>query len=172
MPAIRALIERSARELSVGYYTPEQIDASVRYVFGVDTQLVDDGTYYLIEAAGELAAAGGWSWRRTLFGGDQMKAGADPPLDPAVDAARIRAFFVHPAHARRGYGRQLFEHCRRAAEAAGFARLELLATLPGEPLYRALGFSELERLEGRLPNGATMPGVVMTRPTRRDVAAE
>lgn len=162
--AIQALIVQSARALSVGYYTPVQIEGAVRHVFGVDTQLVDDGTYYVVEIDGALAAAGGWSARRTLFGGDQMKAGEDARLDPAVDAARIRAFFVHPAFARRGLGRLLFEHCRAAARAAGFRALELLATLPGEPLYAALGFTVRERVTVPLPGGVDMPGAVMTRP--------
>src|SRR5262245_10112134 len=108
VPALRHLIEQSVRALSVGYYTPAQIESALRHVFGPDTQLIADQTYYVIVDDGALAAAGGWSRRRTLYGGDQMKAAEDPLLDPATESARIRAFFVHPAWARGGLGRQLF----------------------------------------------------------------
>src|SRR3712207_5085980 len=115
LPALRALIAASVRGLSAGYYTPEQAESALVHVFGPDTQLIADGTYYVAEADGALVAAGGWSRRRTLYGGDQTKAGADPLLDPATEPARIRAFFVHPAWARRGLGRALFAHCLAAA---------------------------------------------------------
>lgn len=163
VPAIRVLIVRSARELSIGFYTPEQIDAVVLHVFGVDTQLIIDRTYYVIESADGLAAAGGWSKRRTLFGGDQMKAGEDPLLDPAIDAARIRAFFVDPLWARRGLARSLYVVCARAASAAGFQRLELMATAPGEPVYARLGFQVLERVELVLPDSVPVAFTRMTR---------
>lgn len=166
IPALQALIDRSARALSVGFYTPEQIDAAVQYVFGVDTTLVADGTYFVIDApdgSSAPAAAGGWSRRRTLYGGDQMKDVDDPLLDPAVDAARIRAFFVDPAWARRGLGRMLYEACAAAARDAGFRRLELMATMPGEPLYRALGFEVEERVITGLPNGVDVPFARMSR---------
>lgn len=142
--ALTTLIERSARALSAGYYSPAQTEAVVRHVFGVDAQLVRDGTYFVIESDGLVAACGGWSRRRTLFGGDQFKAQADELLDPDHDAARIRAFFVHPDFARRGLGRTLLEASVAAARAEGFTALELVATLPGEPLYRAFGFEVLE----------------------------
>jgi GNAT superfamily N-acetyltransferase len=149
----------------VGYYTGPQIESALRYVFGPDTQLIADHTYYVIESAdGELIAAGGWSRRRTLYGGDQMKGAEDPLLEPGVEAARIRAFFVHPAWARRGLGRQLFERCAGDAARAGFRKLELMATRPGEPLYRALGFTPLEQIVARLPDGETLPVIHMTRP--------
>lgn len=163
VPALQALIEASARALSVGYYTPAQIEAAVAHVFGVDTQLVADRTYYLIEAPDGLAAAGGWSARRTLYGGDQHKAGEDPRLDPAVDAARIRAFFVHPTWARRGLARRLYDDCARAAWDAGFRRFELVSTSPGEPLYTALGFTVVERIVERLPGGVEVPFARMQR---------
>ena len=115
VPSLRALIETSARALSVGFYSPAQIEAAVRYVFGVDSQLIADGTYYVVDSADGPAAAGGWSRRRTLYGGDQMKGASDPLLDPATEAARIRAFFVHPVWARRGLGRLLYASCARAA---------------------------------------------------------
>lgn len=164
VPIIERLIERSVRELSVPYYDGTQIDSALRYMFGVDSQLVDDGTYHVIEVDGVLAAAGGWSRRRTLFGGDQWKHGADEPLDPAREPARIRAFFVDPSWSRRGFGRALFDACVRDARAAGFRRLELMATLPGEPLYRSLGFTADERVELGLPDGVRVPLVRMSRP--------
>jgi GNAT superfamily N-acetyltransferase len=166
LPAIEALIARSARELSAGYYTPAQVAALLRYVFGADTQLIRDGTYFVCEAdGGVLVAAGGWSRRSTLFGADRMKATEDPLLDPATEAARIRAFFVDPGWARRGLGRRLFDECRSAARSAGFRTLALVATLPGEPLYRALGFELTERFALRLPDGTEVPVAHMSRHT-------
>ena len=129
----------------------------------MDTQLLRDGTYFVIEADGGLAAAGGWSRRRTLYGGDQTKGTEDPPLDPAADPARIRAFFVDPAWARRGLGRRLFVACAAAATAAGFRSLELMATLPGVPFYEALGFAAVERTAAALPDGESLALVRMTR---------
>jgi GNAT superfamily N-acetyltransferase len=163
VPELQKLIEQSARILSVGYYTASQIEGSLRYVFGADTRLIADGTYYVVEAEARMVACGGWSRRRTLFGGDQMKQGEDPLLDPSTDAARIRAFFVHPEWARRGLGRLLIERSIEAALAAGFLRMELVATLPGEPLYRAAGFAETERFSLRLPDGVEFPVVRMSR---------
>jgi GNAT superfamily N-acetyltransferase len=151
------------RELSAGFYTPAQIEAALVAVFGVDTQLIMDGTYYVIDSPTGAAAAGGWSYRRTLYGGDQMKGVADPPLDAATEPARIRAFFVDPHWARRGLARELYDECARAARAAGFRSFELMATLPGEPLYSALGFSALERTTVPLGNGVELPLVRMTR---------
>jgi N-acetylglutamate synthase-like GNAT family acetyltransferase len=164
IPAIERLIERSVRELSVSYYDAAQIESALEFMFGVDSQLVEDGTYHVIEADGELVAAGGWSRRRTLFGGDQWKHGADEPLDPTREPARIRAFFVDPSWSRRGLGRALFDVCLRDAKAAGFRHLELMATMPGEPLYRALEFIADERIELALPDGVRVPLVKMSRP--------
>jgi GNAT superfamily N-acetyltransferase len=161
---LRELIDASVRGLSAGSYSADEIDASLVHVFGVDSRIIDDGTYYVIERGGELAAAGGWSARRTLYGGDQMKSEADPRLDPAVDAARIRAFFVHPSHARRGLARRLFLACRDQARAAGFRKLELAATLPGIPLYSALGFAARETIETPMPGGLVLRCVRMDRP--------
>ncbi len=164
LPRLHTLIEASVRALSTGYYTAAQIESALRYVFGPDTQLIEDGTYFVIEnEAGALVAAGGWSRRRTLYGGDQMKAAADPLLDPETAAARIRAFFVHPHWSRRGLARQLFERCAEDAMRAGFRSLELAATLPGEPLYRALGFAPITRTESPLPDGEVLPLVHMAR---------
>jgi GNAT superfamily N-acetyltransferase len=163
VPALRALIGESVRGLSVGYYTAAQVESALVHVFGPDTQLIADGTYYVVESAGALVAAGGWSRRRTLFGGDQMKSGEDSALDPSTEPARIRAFFVHPGWARRGLGRLLFETCLTAARAAGFREFTLAATLPGVPLYAALGFVERERFSASMPDGLDLPVVRMTR---------
>jgi predicted N-acetyltransferase YhbS len=164
IPVIERLIERSVRELSVQYYDGVQIGSALRFMFGVDSQLIEDGTYHVIEAGDVITAAGGWSRRRTLFGGDQWKHGADELLDPATEPARIRAFFVDPSWSRRGLGRRLFDACLHDARTSGFRRLELMATLPGEPLYRALGFFAEERLELELPDGVRVPLVRMSRP--------
>jgi GNAT superfamily N-acetyltransferase len=163
VPALQRLIEASVRGLSAGFYTPAQVDAALADVFGVDSQLIADGTYFVIDGATGPAAAGGWSRRGTLYGGDQAKGAEDPLLDSANDAARIRAFFVHPDYARRGLARQLYAECERAARTAGFRRFELMATLPGEPLYAALGFTVVERVEQSLANGVTVPFARMVR---------
>lgn len=167
VPALQQLIEASVRELSRDHYAGEQVDSALRHVFGVDTQLIADRTYHVVVVEdGALVAAGGWSRRRTLYGGDQMKEAEDPLLDPLSEAARIRAFFVHPEWSRKGLARRLFDCCAREAAEAGFQSLELMATLPGEPLYRALGFVEVERSETVLPNGVGLPLVRMTRALR------
>ncbi|MEO8621661.1 MAG: GNAT family N-acetyltransferase [bacterium] len=161
--ALQALIDTSVRALSVNFNTPEQIDSALQYVFGVDTQLIADGTYYVIESGGVLVAAGGWSRRRTLFGGDQHKSTDDPELDPTREPARIRAFFVHPAWTRRGFARRLFDECAAAARTHGFTSLELGSTLPGQPLYEALGFSAIESIEVPMPDGEVLPIIRMSR---------
>jgi len=163
VPALQALIAASVRGLSAQHYTLAQIEAALVSVFGVDTQLITDGTYYVIDSPSGPAAAGGWSFRRTLYGGAQMKGGVDPRLDPDAESARIRAFFVHPQWARRGLARQLYSACARAATEHGFRTFELMATLPGEPLYSALGFSALERTSITLGGGVELPLVRMTR---------
>lgn len=160
--ALRALIDVSVRQLSGGFYSDAQVESALRFVFGPDTNLIADGTYYVIEADG-LAAAGGWGRRRTLYGGDQTKRDDDPPLDPATEPARIRAFYVHPSFARQGLARRLYERCAADAATAGFRSLELMATLPGEPLYRALGFAVVEPTIATLPDGETLPLVRMSR---------
>lgn len=163
LPALRQLIDASVRELSRHIYTDAEIESGLRYVFGPDTALIADRTYFVLDDAGTLAAAGGWSRRRTLYGGDQAKSGPDPLLDPASEPARIRAFFVHPSYARRGLGRRLLEACAGFARSEGFRALELMATLPGIPLYRALGFEALEPSAPVLPDGVALRMVRMRR---------
>ncbi len=140
VPALEALIAASARALGVGYYTAEETEAAITYVFGVDSALVADGSYFVAEIDGVLAGCGGWSARRTLFGGDRFAAREDDRLDPAIDAARIRAFFVAPAYARRGVGAAMLDGCEAAARAAGFTTGALMATLPGVPFYAVHGY--------------------------------
>ena len=163
IPAIRALIDASVRGLGVGYYTQAEIEESLVSVFGVDSQLLSDRTYFVIECAGEIAASGGWSRRTTLYGGDQAKGAEDALLDPAVDAARIRAFYVSPTWARRGLARQLYRECEAAAVAAGFHRFQLGATLSGAPLYEALGFRAIERADYPMRFGLSLGIVRMER---------
>lgn len=173
VPALGELIVESVRSLSVGYLTEQQIEAELRYVISPDTQLIRDGTYYVAVAPdGSLAGAGGWSRRRLLHGGDQYRAVAaedphagDPHalLDPAVEPARIRAMFTSPRWARRGIARRIFERARAAAEAEGFRALILTATMPGVPLYSALGFTVAREYRDALPNGEDVPVAEMVR---------
>jgi GNAT superfamily N-acetyltransferase len=164
IPVLQALIERSGIELSVGFYTPEQADAVTREVFGVDTQLIRDGTYFAIEDAARIVACGGWSKRSTPYGGDQHKAAPDRLLDPATEPAKIRAFFVDPDMARRGLGSMLMRHCTAQALAAGFTSLELTATMPGVPLYLAHGFAHVHDLRLSLAGGqVTLPLALMRK---------
>jgi GNAT superfamily N-acetyltransferase len=164
IPAIRQLILDSVRGLSVSEYSSAQIESALTHIFGVDTQLVADGTYYVMLDGEVVVAAGGWSARQTLYGGDQHKGETDLTIDPATSPARIRAFFLHPAWARRGLARQIFAACEAAAAASRFRRFELMATLPGVPLYRALGFADLESVSVPLPGGFTLPCIRMDRP--------
>jgi GNAT superfamily N-acetyltransferase len=163
VPALSALIERSARALSVGFYTQQQTESVTREVFGVDSQLIADGTYFVIEADGVPVACGGWGKRSTSCGGDQAKSAPEWLLDPATEPARIRAFFVDPAWARRGLASMLMRHCAGQCAAAGFSALELVATLPGVPLYRALGFAEVDRFDLVLEQGVRVPVTRMRR---------
>lgn len=161
VPVLEVLIAASVRALSLAYYSSAQIESALVHVFGVDTQLIADGTYFVAELGEQIVGCGGWSKRRTLFGGDQMKTDDDNLLDPTSEPARIRAFFVHPDFARRGIGKQFIEVCEQAAIAAGFRRLELAATLPGEPMYLAVGYEVIERWEHRLADGTALPLVRM-----------
>jgi GNAT superfamily N-acetyltransferase len=145
--AIEELIAESARGLSREDYSGPQIEAALATVYGVDTDLILDGTYFVAEGGGALVGCGGWSRRRTLFGGDRYAARDSSELDPETEPARIRAFFVHPAHARKGIGRAILAACEGAARASGFRSLELMATLPGLKLYRACGYEAVGRVE-------------------------
>ena len=145
VPQLGELIQASARGISREHYSPEQIEGALKSAWGVDTQLIRDGTYFAVEREGELVACGGWSKRKTLFGGDAQQSREPELLDSARGACRIRAFFVHPQFARRGIGRMLLERCEAEAKREGFSRAELVATLPGSQLYRACGYEEIER---------------------------
>lgn len=167
VPAIEALIGASVRGLSAGVYSAQQIEAALDEVFGVDMQLIDDGTYFVIERSEVLAAAGGWSGRQRLFGkSESVHPGAEPLQHSAEVTARIRAFFVHPSFARQGLARRLYERCAREAREKGFQQFELMATLPGKPLYEALGFSELEQVALPLRDGNVLPLLRMGRAVR------
>lgn len=158
IPVLRRLIPESARALSAGYYTPQQIEGAIVHVFGVDTQLITDGTYFVAEIEGRIVGCGGWSKRKTLYGGDQMKpAVEDSVLDARREPARIRAMFVDPGWARRGIGRRIIETCEQEARDAGFSELELIATLPGEPLYKVMGYEVIGRFEIALPGDVMIP---------------
>ena len=167
VPALHALIEASVRGLQRNDYTAEQIDGALGTVLGLDTQLVADGTYFVAEAkagcAHVLAGCGGWSRRRTLFGSDHAAVRENEFLDPAMDAAKIRAFFIHPNFARRGIGTKILEACENAARQAGFTRYEMGATLTGVPLYLARGYQVVERIEVPLRNGEKLPVVRMAK---------
>ena len=162
-PAIETLIRISARVLQSSRYSEAQIEGAIASVFGVDRQLISDGTYFIAEHKQEIVGCGGWSRRKTLFGSDAMKTGLDTELDPKHDSARIRAFFIHPAWARRGIGREILQHCEKAIQLASFRSVELVATLTGVPFYRACNYSQGERFEVPLSNGLTLPVVRMVK---------
>ena len=164
--ALQVLIPLSVRKLQASYYTPLQMDAAVGTIFAVDRQLIRDGTYFVVEQDGQIIGCGGWSKRLAVCGGDHDRPEPDPEIDPRRDPARIRAFFVHPASARQGIGRSILHASEQAAIAAAFSKAELVATLAGEPLYAACGYSVVERYELEAPGGVTLPVVRMTRTLR------
>jgi GNAT superfamily N-acetyltransferase len=164
LPRLRALMTRAIEELQRSFLTPEQVTAS-HQIMGLDTQLVKDRTYFMILDQGELVGCGGWSWRATLFGGDDSIVAREPlPLDPAKDAAKIRAMYVDPAHARRGIGKLIMALCEDAARTAGFGKVELMATLAGRPLYAACGYAEIEAVAATSREGVTVPIIRMGKP--------
>ena len=164
IPALQQLIHESVSVLGTQYYTSTQIASGLSHVFGVDTQLIIDETYFVAGVEACIVGSGGWSKRKTLFGGDQSKVDRiDPLLDPETDAARIRAFYVHPEWSRKGIGSRILESCEDAALQAGFSRIELVATLPGEPLYLARGYEKAEALQIETPDGESLPAFRMTK---------
>jgi len=174
IPVLRDLIDASVRRLQSGDYSPAQIDSALRTVFGVDTQLVNDGTYLLVEAvpAGSqrkpvIVACGGWSKRKTLYGGDRWRDRQDDMLDPETDAAKIRAFFIHPDWARQGIGTLLLDACESAARAAGFTRFEMGATLTGAKLFEKRGYVAVKRLQIPLEGEITLPIIHMVKSALR-----
>lgn len=183
VPVLRRLIEASVRELQAEDYTPAQMEGALESVFGVDSQLIADGSYLVAEARiadaasdaesisarkkhgseWAIAGCGGWSKRKTLYGGDRWTARQDSLLDPKRDAAKIRAFFIHPAWARRGVGSKILEACEAAASEAGFTSYEMGATLTGAKLFGAKGYVAVEKIEVPLKNGLSLPVIRMTK---------
>lgn len=161
--AITRLIADSARHLSREHYDDAQIEAAIASVFGVDSTLIEDGTYFVAEQDGALIGCGGWSKRKTLFGGDQFSDRDTAMIDPASEPSRIRAFFVHPEHARKGVARAILSVCEREAKAHGFRALELLSTLPGIKFYEANGYSPMGDFDLELPGGVKLQFVPMRK---------
>jgi N-acetylglutamate synthase-like GNAT family acetyltransferase len=161
IPALHRLIAASVRQLMTWAYSRSQLEAALGTWLGVDSQLVDDGTYFIAEREGVMVGCGGWSKRKTPYGSDHRPGREDTLLDPQTEAAKIRAFFVHPDWARRGIGSMILVECERAAKAAGFVRFEMGATLSGVPLYEKYGYVAIERVELPLANGETLPIVRM-----------
>jgi N-acetylglutamate synthase-like GNAT family acetyltransferase len=176
VPLLRALIKDSVRRLQANDYSQEQLEAALRTVFGVDSQLIADGTYLVAEIASSpesqyprveakplIAGCGGWSKRKTLYGGDRWRERQDDLLDPKTDAAKVRAFFIHPDWARCGVGSIILNDCENAARAAGFTRFEMGATLTGEKFFRQRGYVAQKRIDLQLENGIIFPIVHMVK---------
>jgi len=169
-PVLRDLIDASVRRLQSDDYSPAQIDSALRTVFGVDSQLVGDGTYLVVETVPVdskdhpvIVACGGWSKRKTLYGGDSWRDRQDDMLDPATDAAKIRAFFIHPDWARQGIGTLLLDACESAARACGFTRFEMGATLTGAKLFETRGYVAVDRLNVPLEGEIMLPIIHMVK---------
>lgn len=161
--ALTNLIALSARELSAQVYTAAQIEGALRGTYGVDSQLVNDGTYFVVGDEKQIVGCGGWSRRRTIFGGDRFGQRDDAALDPRVDAAKIRAFFIHPEHARQGIAKLILTHCEAEAIAYGFSRFELVATLSGVPFYAAQGYERGVPILHALDDALAIEFVPMTK---------
>ena len=166
VPALERLVERSIRALSAGHYDAAQVESSLRHLYGIDTVLVQDGTYLVMEMEGALAGCGGWSFRQTPFGGDNAEAVRDDAgrRIPGRDAAVMRAYFVDPAWTRRGIARKLLTACEAAAREAGFDRFELTSTSMGRAMYAACGYRAVEPVDVALPDGQHLPHVLMVKP--------
>lgn len=161
LDALRTLMDASIAELQKGFLDEKQIVAS-RAIMGLDTQLIDDGTYFIVECDGEIAGCGGWSRRATLYGGDHSTARDASLLDPKKDSARVRAMYTHPSHTRKGIGRMILSLCENAARAEGYSSVQLMATMSGVPLYSACGYQPQEQiLDDR--GGVPVPLVRMTK---------
>jgi GNAT superfamily N-acetyltransferase len=160
---LRDLIARSARQLSAADYRPEQVEGALQGAFGVDSQLIHDATYFVVEEDGVIVGCGGWSYRKTLFGGDKRPERDAAELDPRTEAAKIRAFFVDPAHARRGIGTLLLEKCESEARLRGFSRVELMSTLPGIRLYSARGYSGARQVQYEVSPGVAIEFLPMSK---------
>jgi len=160
---LQDLIGRSARGLSAADYRPEQVEGALQGTFGVDTQLIVDGTYFVVEEDGVIVGCGGWSFRKTLFGGDKRAERDTGELDPRTDPAKIRAFFVDPAHARRGIGTLLLDTCESEARSRGFSRVELMSTLPGIRLYSARGYSGVQQVTYQVSPGVVIEFLPMSK---------
>jgi N-acetylglutamate synthase-like GNAT family acetyltransferase len=167
IPVLEELIPLSVRTLQVPYYSKAQMEAAIGPVFNVDYQLIRDGTYFVVEDDGQIVACGGWSKRKKLSGCDGEEAGLDELLDPARDAARIRAFFVHPAWARLGIGLSILKACEHAAIEAGFQKAELVVTLAGELLYASHGYAVIKRYESPMSGGLNLPVVYMAKTLKK-----
>jgi len=163
IPLLEALIARAARGLSRQDYRPQQVEGALQGAFGVDSQLVKDQTYFVADQEGRMVGGGGWSYRATLFGGDARSQRDSSLLDPATQAAKIRAFFVDPDHARRGIGSLLLERCEQEARAHGFAAVELMATLPGVKLYAARGYRGMPMVRHEVGMGESIEFVPMQK---------
>jgi len=161
VPALESLIPLSARTLQASYYSSAQIEAALGPVFGVDRQLIQDGTYFVVDQQSQIVGCGGWSKRKSNYGSDVGRKEEDAELDPRTDAARVRAFFVHPAWARRGIGRSIMVVCERAMLNAGFHSVDIVAILAGEPLYESFGYRVLERYDIAMADGLNLPVVRM-----------
>jgi len=161
--ALEDVVTVSVRELQAPYYSAEQIAAALGPVFGVDRQLIRDGTYFLAERDGVIVGCGGWSKRSSRFGGDSARDSEDALLDPRKDAARIRAFFVHPSFARQGIGHSIMVACESAIAEAGFDAVEIVATLAGEPLYASFNYAVVRRYDIELKGGLSLPAVEMAK---------
>src|SRR5215217_425378 len=160
---IKQLIAQSARHLSREHYDDTQIETAISTVFGVDTDLIEDGTYFVAESEGMLVGCGGWSKRKTLFGGDQYSSRDAGYLDPASEPAKIRAFFIHPDHARKGIARAVLSKCESEARAEGFRALELMSTMPGIEFYKSCGFTETGNFELQLTEAVKLELVPMRK---------